>query len=306
MNRFLEMEIFTRVVESGSISAAADRMDMAKSAVSKRLGDLESRLGVALINRTTRRMSLTDAGSEFYLRCEQILNAVADAETSVAETDDVLAGRIRIAAPLSFGLEQVGPSINEFMQIHPGITIDLDFNDRQVELVEEGFDLGIRIAKLSDSSLVARKLTPIRHVVCASPNYWSRYGRPRRPDELKQHQALRYSLAEQRSWSYTGPNGSRGSVVVPTISSANNGLYLSQLAAKGFGVIRMPLFIVYQLIESGELEPVLLDHQWGDIHAWAVYPNARYLPLRVRALIDFLVERFGEAPYWEQCLKKHE
>lgn len=304
MNRLLEMEIFAKVVESGSISAAADRMDVAKSAVSKRLGDLESRLGVALINRTTRRMSLTDAGSEFYLRCEQILNAVADAETSVAETDDVLAGRIRIAAPLSFGLEQVGPSINDFIQMHPGITIDLDFNDRQVDLVEEGFDLGIRIAKLSDSSLVARKLTPIRHVVCASPGYWKQYGRPQQPDELKQHQALRYSLAEQRSWSYIGPDGSRGSVVVPTISSANNGLYLSQLAAKGAGVIRMPLFIVYQLIESGELEPVLLDHLWGDIHAWAVYPNARYLPQRVRALIDFLVERFGEAPYWERCLRK--
>lgn len=305
MNRFLEMEIFTRVVESGSISAAADRMDIAKSAVSKRLGDLESRLGVALIHRTTRRMSLTDAGREFYLRCEQILNAVTDAETSIAETDDVLTGRIRIAAPLSFGIEHIGPSIIDFIQMHPNVTIDLDFNDRQVDLVEEGFDLGIRIAKLSDSNLVARKLTPIRHVVCASPHYWTQYGRPLQPDELKQHRALRYSLSAQRSWSYTGPDGSRGSVVVPTFSSANNGQYLSQLAAKGVGVIRMPLFIVYQLIESGELEPVLLDYEWDDIHAWAVYSNARYLPHRVRALIDFLVERFGEAPYWEQCLKKN-
>ena len=297
------MEIFVRVVDAGSISGAAERMDMVKSAVSRRLGELESRLGVQLLNRTTRRLSLTSAGSDFYERCNAILTDVADAEGNVTAADTTLEGRLRVAAPLSFGLEHVGPVINDFMQVHPGLTVELDFNDRQVDLVAEGFDLGIRIAKLSDSSLIARKLTPIRHVICASPAYWDQYGRPDQPDELKNHTALRYTLAQQRSWRYTAPDGRRGSVTVPAQTSANNGTFLSQVAAKGAGIIQMPVFLVYRLIESGELEPVLLDYQWGDLHAWAVYPKTRHLPYRVRALIDQLAGTFGEEPYWEQCLK---
>ena len=303
MNRLMEMEIFAKIVEVGSISGAADRLGMVKSAVSKRLGDLESRLGATLLNRTTRRLSLTGAGSEFYERCDRILNEVAEAERNVAETDGTLTGHIRIAAPLSFGLEHVGPAINDFMQLHSGVTVELDFNDRLVDLIAEGFDLGIRIAKLSDSSLIARKLTPIRHVICASPAYWDQHGRPEHPSDLKQHKGLRYTLSAQRSWSYLAPDGSRGSITMSGQSSANNGVFLSQAAIKGAGVIRMPVFIVYQQIESGELEPVLLDYLWGDIHAWAVYPKTRHLPYRFRVLIDYLTETFGESPYWEQCLK---
>ena len=302
MNRLLEMEVFIKVVDSGSISAAAERMDVVKSAVSKRLNDLESRLGVVLLNRTTRRMSLTDAGREFYVRSQEILNSVEDAESSLSDIQENLSGRIRLAVPLSFGLEHIGPALHDFMQQHPDLMIDVDFNDGQVDLVDEGFDLGIRIAKLSDSSLVARPLTSIRRVVCASPGYWVEHGRPETPEQLKNHIGLRYSLTKNRSWPFIRPDGTRGSVIVPTRSSANNGLFLSQAAANGAGVVCMPVFIVYQLIESGALEPVLLDYQWADLKAWAVYPDARYLPHRVRALIDFLKARFGEKPYWERCL----
>jgi len=302
MNRLLEMEIFVRVVDAGSISGAAERMDIVKSAVSRRLGELETRLGVQLLNRTTRRLSLTAAGSEFYERCNAILADVADAEGQVAAADATLEGRLRVAAPLSFGLEHVGPAINDLMQMHPGLAVELDFNDRQVDLVAEGFDLGIRIAKLSDSGFIARKLTSIRHIICASPAYWDEYGRPDHPDDLKQLVALRYTLSPQRSWRYTAPDGSRGSVTVPAQISANNGAFLSQSAAQGTGVIRMPVFIVYHLIESGALEPVLLDYQWGDLFAWAVYPKTHHLPYRVKALIDHLAGTFGEVPYWEQCL----
>ena len=303
VNRLLEMEVFVRVVDAGSISGAAERMDMAKSAISRRLAELESRLRVQLLNRTTRRLSLTAAGSEFYERCNGILAEVADAEGNVASADATLQGRLRVAAPLSFGLEHVGPVINDFMQVHPGLAVEVDFNDRQVDLVAEGFDLGIRIAKLSDSSLVARKLTTIRNVVCASPAYWDKYGRPEHPDDLKQHMALRYTLAAQRSWRYLAPDGSRGSVTVSAQTSANNGTFLSQSAAKGSGVIRMPVFIAYRLIESGQLEPVLLDYRWGDLSAWAVYPKTRHVAYRVRALIDQLASSFGETPYWEKCLR---
>lgn len=302
MNRLLEMEIFATVADAGSISGAAERLDMAKSAVSKRLSDLEIRLGVSLMTRTTRRLSLTEAGAEFHKCCTSILAEVAAAEAVVTETDAELSGPIRIAAPLSFGLQHLGPVLVKFMQRHPAVNVTADFNDRQVDLVAEGFDLGIRIAKLGDSTLVARKLTPVRQLVCASPAYWAANGRPKEPADLKNHLALRYTLAAQRNWTYTAPDGTRGSVTVPTRHAANNGAFLRDAAVAGLAMVRLPAFIVHEQITARELEPVLLNYRWNDIHAWAVYPQTRRLPARVRALIDYLAEVFGETPYWEACL----
>jgi len=290
MNRLLEMEIFTTVADAGSISGAAARLDMAKSAVSKRLSDLETRLDVSLMTRTTRRLSLTEAGADFYQRCTSILAEVAAAEAGVTAADAELSGSIRIAAPLSFGLQHLGPAVVKFMLRHPAINVTLDFNDRQVDLVAEGFDLGIRIAKLGDSTLVARKLTPVRQIVCASPAYWAANGRPKKPADLKKHLALRYTLAAQRNWTYTAPDGKRGSVTVPTQHAANNGAFLRSVAVAGLAVARLPEFIVHEQIAAGELEPTLLDYRWNDLHAWAVYPQTRRLPARVRALIDYLAE----------------
>lgn len=303
MNRLLEMETFVRVVDAGSISGAAERMDTAKSAVSRRLGELEARLGVRLLNRTTRRLSLTGAGGTFYDRCTSILSDVTDAETAVATAATDMQGMLRIAAPLSFGLAHLGPAINEFMRENPGVTVDLDFNDRQIDLVEEGFDLAIRIAKLADSSLVARRLTTIRSVVCASPGYWDLHGRPLHPEDLRHYEWLRYTNLRQRSWSWIAPDGGKGSVTVPVRLTSNNGRYLAQAAVAGFGIVRVPTFIVCGDIASGALEPVLADFNWGDMGAFAVYPPTRHLSHRVRVLIDFLAERFGDEPYWDDCLK---
>jgi DNA-binding transcriptional LysR family regulator len=302
MNRLLEMEIFATVTDAGSISAAAERLDMAKSAVSKRLADLETRLGVSLMTRTTRRLSLTDAGADFYKKCTAILAEVAAAEAGVTEADAELSGPIRIAAPLSFGVQHMGPVLVKFMQQHPGINVSMDFNDRQTDLVAEGFDLGIRIAKLGDSTLIARKLTPVRQLVCASPAYWTANGRPKKYADLKNHVALRNTQAAQRNWTYVAPDGTRGSVTVPTQHAANNGAFLRAAAVAGLAIVRLPAFIVHEQITSGELEPVLLDYRWNDLHAWAVYPQTRRLPARVRVLIDYLAEVFGETPYWEACL----
>ena len=304
MNRFVEMETFVQVVESGSISGAAIRLDTAKSAVSRRLAELEARLGVTLLNRTTRRIALTGSGSSFYDRCKIILADVDAAEQCISAAETELTGGLRVAAPVSFGLEHLGPAINDFVVQHPGVAFDLDFNDRQIDLVEEGFDLAIRIAKLQDSSLIARRLTPIRYVVCASADYWDKNGRPNHPDELRNHRALRYVNVRQRGWPWTGPGDERGSVILPARLTANNGEFLSQAAVDGLGVIRMPAFIVYKYIESGDLEPVLMDHRWGDIDAFAVYPRTLHVSQRVRALIDFLAERFGDTPYWERCLRQ--
>lgn len=306
MNRLLEMEIFSAVADAGSISGAAERLNMAKSAVSKRLADLEMRLGVSLMTRTTRHLSLTEAGAEFYERCTAILAEVAAAEAGVAEADAELSGPVRIAAPLSFGLQHFGPLLLEFMQRHPAVNVTTDFNDRQVDLVAEGFDLGIRIAKLGDSTLVARKLAPVRQLVCASPAYWAANGRPTEPADLKKHLALRYTLAAQRNWTYTSADGSRGSVTVAAQHAANNGSFLRDAAVAGLAMVRLPAFIVHEQIIAGKLEPVLLDYCWNDLHVWAVYPQTRRLPARVRALIDFLADAFGDIPYWEACLLEYE
>ena len=246
MNRLLEMEIFAAVADAGSITGAADRLDMAKSAVSKRLSDLEIRLGVSLMSRTTRRLSLTDAGAEFYRHCVAILAEVAAAEAGVTEADAELSGPVRIAAPLSFGLQHLGPVLVKFMQRHPAVNVTMDFNDRQVDLVAEGFDLGIRIAKLGDSTLVARKLTPVRVLICASPAYWAANGRPKEPADLKNHLALRYSLSAQRNWTFTAPDGTRGSVTVPTQHAANNGAFLRDAAVAGLAIVRLPAFLVHE------------------------------------------------------------
>lgn len=302
MNRLLEMEVFAAVVDAGTISAAAERRNMAKSAVSKRLADLEARLGVTLLNRTTRRLSLTAAGEEFYSRCQAVLNDVAAAEAAVADNDGQLAGKIRIAAPLSFGVEHLGPAINRFIRLHPAVSLDIDFSDRRVDILEEGFDLAIRISRLGDSTLMARRLADIRHVICASPDYWDKHGRPAAPAELTRHATLRYTLSATRSWGYTAPDGSRGSIAVKARSSSNNGVYLAQAAASGAGVIRTPVFIVHDFLRSGQLEAVLTDYQWTDLNAWAVYPKTRFLPYRVRVLIDYLVDEFGQQPAWEQAL----
>ena len=302
MNRFLEMEIFVTVADSGSISGAAERLNMAKSAVSKRLSDLEVRLGVSLMTRSTRRLSLTQEGVEFYERCISIFSAVNDAEEGVAEANAELSGPIRIAAPLSFGQQHLAPRLIEFMQRHPDVNVTMDFNDRQVDLIADGFDFGVRIAKLGDSTLIARKLARVRRIICASPEYWVRNGRPKKPVDLKTHVALHYSLSAERSWVFTGPDGRRGSVSVPTLHSANNGSVLCDAAVAGLGVVLAPTFLVHEHIAARKLEPVLLNYSWNDLNAWVVYPQIHRLPARARSLIDFLADAFGETPYWEACL----
>ncbi len=303
MSRIEELEAFVRVVEAGSITAAAERLGLAKSAVSRRLAALEERLDCQLLQRSTRRMSLTDAGRDFYQRGQRILADLFEAESEAAGRVRQLTGTLRIAAPLSFGLAHLAPAVTEFTRQQPAVRFDLDFNDRPVDLVGEGFDLAIRIARLEDSSLVARRLTPIRHIVCASPQYWQTHGRPQSPAELATHRALRYTNSPRRAWRYRGPDGETGDVRLAVAHQANNGDFLRQAGIAGLGVMLQPTFIVYQAIESGELEAVLSDYQWRELSAYAVYAANRHLPARVRRFIDFLAERFGEQPYWDRCLR---
>lgn len=294
MMRLESMETFVRVVEAGSISAAAEQMGIAKSAVSRRISELEERLGVQLIRRTTRRMSLTDTGRSFHERCVNILADVAEAEQAVSHEHGTLRGRLRVALPLSFGLSQLGPAINAFLQTHPGVEFDIDFNDRQVDLLAEGFDLALRIGELADSSLIARRLTGIRSCVCASPAYLQEAGTPVQPADLAHHACLTYSLVpEPRVWRYTGADGKAGSVHVNSRLQANNGDFLHRAALEGQGIVLQPLFIVQHSLDTGQLKSVLTDYEWPSTSAHALYPRTRHLSHRVRAFIDFLVDWFA-------------
>ena len=304
MDRFEEMRTFIRVVEAGSLSAAADRLGIAKSAVSRRLSDLETRLGVQLLNRTTRRLNLTDSGSLFYQRCQRILADLDETEHFVSSEHTRLRGTIRIAAPLSFGIQHLSPLLDDFLKEHPELSLDLDLNDRTVNLMDEGVDLGIRIGKLQDSSMMARKLAQAKQIFCASPEYLDRYGEPQTPEDLKSHFGLSYSnVSEGQLWQFTNGEGRAYSVHVPFRMRANNGDVLLKAALDGLGVVATVSFICYREIEQGLLRQILRDYKTEEVGIYAIYPSQRHLPGRVRLLIDFLAERFGDEPYWDRFFK---
>ncbi len=305
MGRFETMGTFIQVVEAGSISSAADALGVAKSAVSRRLKELEEHLGVQLFHRTTRQMNLTETGRMYYQRAVRIMQDVQEAELQTSQAHGTLKGSLRVALPLSFSLMHLGPAISDFLQAHPQIEFDLDFNDRKVDLIEEGFDLAVRIATLPDSSLIARRLATIKSVICASPEYLASSGTPQSPDDLVSHRCLIYNL--MRDFEHWHLHDSAGRLVKAKIRpylKASNGEYLRDAAVDGLGIVLMPTFIVYKVIETGRLVPLLTDYRCPQTAAHALYPQTRHLSHRVRAFVDFLVKRFEGTPYWDLCLQK--
>lgn len=301
MNRFENMDTFIRVVEAGGISGAADRAGIAKSAVSRRLKELEEHLGVQLFHRTTRRMNLTDTGRVYYHQCVRILEDVLEAELATSQAHGTLKGKLKVALPSTFGLMHMGPAINDFLQEHPQVEFELDFNDRSVDLMQEGFDLAIRIAILPDSSLIARRLAPIQHVLCASPAYLEKHGTPQTLEELVNHRCLVYSLIrDSEHWIFSSPNGEAEKIKIPPYLKASSGEFLRCAAVDGLGIVQLPSFIVYEEIKQGKLVALLSEHMRSDLNAYAIYPQTRHLSQRVRAFVDFLVERFKGVPYWDR------
>ncbi len=305
MNRFENMNVFIRVVEVGSISGAADNLGVAKSAVSRRLKELEGHLGVELFHRTTRRMNLTDTGRAFYHQAVRILQDVLEAELTTSQAHKTLKGSLKVALPSSFGLMHMGGAINAFSKEHPQIEFDLDFNDREVDLMQEGFDLAIRLANLPDSSLIARHLAPIKTVMCASPAYIEEMGAPLSPNELINHRCLVYSLLRDfEYWSLTDTKGKENKIKIQPFLKASAGEFLRDAAVEGLGLVIVPSFIAYKEIEHGNLIPILKEYKIPQISAYAIYPQTRHLSLRVRAFVDFLIQRFEGTPYWDICLQK--
>lgn len=300
MSQLEDMQNFVRVVDAGSISRAAEQLGLAKSGVSRRLAELEKRLGVRLMNRTTRRSSLTEAGQAYYQGAVQLISDVAELTALVSDTESALEGTLRLAAPLSFGLCHLAPAIDEFVRAHPGLDFNIDFSDRHIDLVEQGVDLAIRIAELDDSSLQARRICPIRLLLCASPAYLEQHGVPQSPADLSSHQLLQYDVGGSPVLRLLDQRGKEKRINIRPRMVANNGDFLRDMAIAGHGITLTPSFIAWQAIATGELVPVLQAHWPSPLSAYAVYPQSRYLSQRARAFIDFLVERFGNNPYWDQ------
>ncbi len=289
MSQLEQMQVFVRIVEAGSITQAAEQMHIAKSAISRKLSDLETRLGVTLLTRTTRSQSLTDTGRQYYHDCLRILNDIYETEGQITNQHATLSGRIKVSLPLSFGINVLSPILTEFKVLHPQIELELDLSDRKADLIEEGFDLAIRIGILKDSNLIAKKLTDVKLLLCASKDYLDKNGWPQDPTDLMiNHQRLHYRT-EPESWDFEDSEGKHFSIKVPYSITANNGDFLTQAACDGLGLTLVPNFIAKPYIESKQLESVLEDYlSTMRIGAYAVYPYTRHLSLRVRELIEFI------------------
>ncbi len=302
MGQLEDMNVFIRVVEAGGITRAAEQMGSAKSAISRRLVDLETRLGVKLLNRTTRKSSLTDAGQAYYERAIKIRDDVIELNTLTTDSNIALSGSINLAAPLSFGLYHLSKAIDIFIKQNPELSINVNFSDRRIDLIEEGVDLAFRIADLQDSNLIARKISPIKFNLCASPEYLNQYGIPKQPDDLKNHRLLQYNVSGKSQWKLIDKKGKQHTVNVSADIIANNGDFLKDMAIAGHGIVASPTFISWKAIATGDLVTVLSGFNLPSKNAYAVYPQTRYLSQRTRVFIDFLIEYFGDNPYWDQSI----
>lgn len=301
MDNLSGVAVFAQVVEARSFTEAARRLRMSKAAVSKQVSRLEERLGARLLNRTTRRLSLTEVGAAYYERCARIVAEAEEAELAVSHLHATPRGTLRIDVPVNFGQRYIAPILPDFMAQNPELHIDLTFNDRIVDLVEEGYDLAIRIARLPDSSLVARKLAENRSLVCAAPQYWEKHGRPSHPGELAAHNCFGYSyLATRNEWRFQGPDGP-ATVRVSGRLNANNGDVLRTAAVAGLGVVLSPVFMACDDLLAGRLEPVLRDFEPDPQGIHAVYPHNRHLSAKVRAFVDFMVDALDPAPWEAVC-----
>lgn len=299
MDKLAAMAVFVRVVDRGSFTAAAKDLRLSRAMVSKHVQDLEAHLGVRLLSRTTRRLALTEEGRLYHARCVDILSDIAEAEQGAAERQAEPQGLLRLNGPVSFGTRYLTPAIAAFTAAHPKVRVDMVLVDRVVDLVDEGYDLAIRIGVLASSSLIARRLAPCRLVACAAPDYLARQGIPRHPGDLAGHNCLGYSLGLlSDGWRFHGPEGE---VVVPITGNltVNNGDALRMAALSGQGIIVLPTFIVGADLSAGTLRPVLEDYALPEMGIHAVYPPGRHLPAKVRSVIDFLAARFGDAPAWD-------
>ncbi|MEQ8394587.1 LysR family transcriptional regulator [Thalassobaculum sp.] len=300
LDNLTAMASFARVVEEGSFSQAAIRLGLSKSAVSKQIARLEDHLGTRLLNRTTRRLALTEAGTRLYERCQRIVAEAEAAEAEAGSMQSEPSGLLRVSTGMSFGQEHLAAHLPALLDRHPGLSIELVLNDRIVDLVEEGYDVALRIAEMADSPLIARRLAPVRRILAAAPSYLARHGTPSQPRDLQNHACLGYSYsAGGCTWTLASTDGSHHSHQFRPRVLANNGNALAAMAAAGSGVVQMPTFMLGRYLKEGTLVPVLASFAPPPVGLYAVYPPGRPLAAKVRAFIDFAVATFTDRPYWD-------
>ncbi len=303
MSRVGELETFIQVVDTGSFSAAARALGVSKSHISKTISRLEERLGARLLNRTTRKLNLTDVGQAFLERGRAIIAELDEAERSVTNLQTEARGTLRVSAPLSFGLRQLMPVVTAFMADYPDVQIELTLDDRRVDLLDEGFDLAVRIlSQLDDSSFIARKLAPVQAYVLASPDYLAARGAPRHPRDLQAHACLRYAyLRSGPNWVFRRNGGqAAGDEVAVRVDGpfeVNNGDAILQAVSAGRGIGLLPDFIGCAALRSGAVVQVLPEWSLLPANVWAVYPHSRHLSAKVRLFIERLAEAFGPTPW---------
>lgn len=292
MDRLASMSVFGRVVAAGSFSAAARALKLTPAAVSKQMRGLEDWLGVKLFARTTRHLSLTEAGTTFHQRVAHIVEAVEEAKSEAGVLQQQPRGRLRISAPLSFGVLQLGQLFADFLNAHPQVSASVELTDRKVDLIEEGFDMVIRIGDLPDSSMTARRLARVRFVLCAAPGYLQQRGKPQRPSDLLKHDCLLYDYAAPE-WTFNGRNGPE-TVRVQGRLRCNNGLMLAAAAITGYGIAYAPHFIVGAPLRTGQLIPLMPRYPPKATNIYAVLPGGRFIPAKVRSFVDYLVAGLAE------------
>ncbi len=296
MDRYSGMAVFVKVVETSSFAATARHLGMSPAMVSRHIQLLEERLGARLLNRTTRRVSPTEVGQIYYERCLRILSELEEADRAASESQSVPRGRLRVTAPMTLGTRHLAPIIADYLRQYPEVAIDLSLDDRCVDLLEEGFDLAIRVGALADSSLIARRLTSAEMALCASPDYLKRHGIPQTPRDLEQHNCLAYAYSRSRNeWRFIGPSGREEIIPVSGRFLANSGDALRIVAREGIGIILAPQFVIEEEMKSGHLVRVLPEYRAAAIPVHALYPHSRYLSAKTRTFIDFLVTSFSRS-----------
>ena len=299
MGRLDELEAFVKVVEQESFSEAGRQLGISKSYVSKQLSRLEDRLGARLLNRTTRQLTLTDVGAMFYERCVEVLSELEQAERAVGQLQGAPRGLLRLSLPVSFGVRYLSPVISTFMARYEELNVEVAFSDRTVNIVDEGFDLAVRIGQLRDSSLFARKLTGTSRFLVASPSFIARHGELNHPGQLREVPCLRYTYQSGGlSWRFVHQDsGEESLVMVDGPLTVNNGDAIVEAAKQGIGAALLPDFFINDLIARGELVKMLEPWDCGDGAVWAVYPHNRHLSAKVRLFVDFMAEHFSHTPW---------
>lgn len=296
MDRFLEMQTFSAVVDAGSFVKAAEVLGLPKAAMSRYVADLEARLGVRLLHRTTRRLSLTGEGEVFYARSKELLAGVDEAETEITSRSGAASGLLRVNAPVTFGILHLAPLWGMFRSQHPQVTLDVTLSDRVVDLVDEGYDVAIRIATLPSSTLISKRLATTRMVLCASPQYLQAHGTPMQPSDLAAHAVLSYSYWSTRDeWHFTGPQGPVSVKTQPCIRT-NSGDTCRTAALAHQGVILQPSFLVGGDLAAGTLVELMPAYRSIELGIYAVYPTRKHVSPKVRALIDFMAAHFAKQP----------